>query len=128
MPFESFAHVPVTEELLRHAWEGESNSKTGGHRCGLGRDKKTEFPEMWSLEHVRKAIEAVLTRPQAVHHFGTSVNCLAQVGGVVIIVKLIRVRGRTSIQTAFPLCGEGVFQNRDGVPVHIPLDLSVLEA
>ncbi|MEY4997307.1 MAG: hypothetical protein RLY59_711, partial [Actinomycetota bacterium] len=32
MVFESFAHVPVTEELLRHVWEGEADPSKGGHR------------------------------------------------------------------------------------------------
>jgi hypothetical protein len=130
MYFESFAHVPVTEELLGHVWEGEPNPKLGGHMFGLGREGKTEFPQHWTRETVRLAIESVLAQPQAVHNYGHSVSCISQIGLVIVHVKLIRVKrkGRFLIQTAFPMSGEGVFQIRNGVSIPIPLDLSVLEA
>ena len=51
MFFESFAYIPVTEDLLRHVWEGEVDTNTGGHRFGLGREGKTEFPPTVVTEH-----------------------------------------------------------------------------
>ena len=130
MYFESFAQVAVTEDLLRHVWDGESSLKRGGHKFGLGREGKTEFPQHWTRDTVHLAIETVLSQPQAVHDFGLSVNCIAQIGAVIVQVKLLRVKrkGRLVIQSAFPLSGDGVFQIRNGVPVPVPLDLSVLEA
>ena len=128
MVFESFAHVPVTEELLRHVWEGEKNGTDGGHRFGLGRDGKTEFPEQWDIEKVRQSIVEVLSKPQVIQERRGGVVCMRQVGSVVMTVRLVRSRKKMKILNAFPLSGEGVYQNRDGLRVSRPLDLSVLEA
>ena len=128
MVFESFAHVPVTEALLRHVWEGEPNGRKGGHRFGLGREGKTEFPENWELSMAEYAITETLSRPQVVRINKDSTTCLRQVGGVVMIVTLYRRRRRLFILTAYPLSGDGVGQNRHHIRVDVPLDLSVLEA
>ena len=128
MVFESFAHVPVTEELLRHVWEGERNGRDGGHRFGLGREGKTEFPEQWDLEMVRLSIVEVLSKPQVIQVRRGGVVCIRQVGRVVMTVWLVRSRKNLYVQKAFPLSGDGVYQNLDGLRVSRPLDLSVLEA
>ena len=128
MPFESFSHVPVTEEILRHVWEGEPNERKGGHRFGLGREGKTEFPEHWNLSMVEQAITETLKRPQAVRINKDSTSCLRQVGRVVMIVRLYSRHHRLNILTAYPLSGDGVGQNRQQIRVDVPLDLSVLEA
>lgn len=115
MVFESFAHVPVTEELLRHVWEGEADPSKGGHRYGLGREGKTEFPKEWDLAVVELAIVAVLNKPQFVGHRGSSVILKKQVGEVVVEVKL-RVIGAThEIEYAYPINGTGVFRNQTGL-------------
>ena len=128
MSFESFAHVPVTEELLRHVWEGEKNGRDGGHRFGLGREGKTEFPEEWDREKVRQSIEEVLHKPQVIRENKGFIICLRQVGMVVVVVRLFRSNKQIYVQKAFPLCGVGVFQNLDGQRIQRPLDLSTLEA
>jgi hypothetical protein len=66
MSFESFAHVALPESVIEHIWNGESeDSRRGGHRFGLGREGKTEFPEDWSLEMVYSAVRLTLDHPQA---------------------------------------------------------------
>lgn len=127
MAFESFAHVPVTEELLRHVWEGEPNGHQGGHRFGLGREGKTEFPREWDLQMVRNSIVLTLSSPQTVKFQGDIVRCLRQVGEVVVAVTLIDKGDGHDIQTAFPVCGAGVLRNDRGLSTSLPLDLSVLE-
>lgn len=88
MVFESFAHVPITQELLRHVWEGESNGRQGGHRSGLGREGKTEFPEEWDLVMVELAITAVLVQPHSIRVRGPEIICFRLVGDVMIKVIL----------------------------------------
>ena len=128
MVFESFAHVPVTEELLRHVWEGEADPAKGGHRFGLGRELKTEFPEDWDLARVELAINLVLSQPQSIRRRGTKVTCLKQVGMVIVGVYLVERPSGVTLVTAYPDCGDGVYLNVKGKPVSQPLDISRLES
>ena len=128
MVFQSFSHVPVTEELLRHVWEGEQDQTKGGHRFGLGRERKSEFPEEWDLSMVRMAIEKVLSSPQLISGGKSNTVCLRQIGNVIVLVKLVSTSQGMRISTSFPVCGDGVFRNVRGLKVSLPLDLSVLEA
>ena len=128
MVFESFAHVPVTEEFLRHVWEGEQDQTKGGHRFGLGRERKTEFPEDWDLSMVRMAIENALSSPQLISGRKSNTVCLKQIGNIIVLVKLVTTSKGMRISTSYPVCGDGVFRNVRGLKVSLPLDLSVLEA
>lgn len=128
MAFESFAHVPVTEELLRHVWEGEADPAKGGHRYGLGREGKTEFPENWELSMVEIAILKVLNKPEFVGHRGTAIILKKQVGEVIVEVKL-RLNGPIhEIEYAYPINGAGVFRNQSGLRKYLPLTIKSLEA
>ena len=128
MVFESFAHVPVTKELLRHVWEGEDDPAKGGHRFGLGREGKTEFPQEWDLAIVKLAIVAVLEKPQFVGHRGSSVILKKQVGEVIVEVKLRIIGSTHEIEHAYPINGAGVFRNQSGLRKYLPLTIQSLEA
>lgn len=129
MSFESFTHVPISDAVLAHIWEGEPGElNQGGHRYGLGRDGKTEFPEHWDLDVVRAAIRSTLDRPEGVFFRGSTVNCARVVGGVLVRVRMKIERGVLSVQTAYPAGGPGVVMNVRGKQVSLPLDLSKLEA
>lgn len=128
MVFESFAHVSVTEELLQHVWEGEQDSTKGGHRFGLGREGKTEFPQEWDLAMVESAIRLVLSSPQVVRYRPGPLTIARQVNGVIVEVKISVQSQRMWIMSVYPVCGTGVFANRRGLRVELPLDISVLEA
>ena len=128
MVFESFAHVPVTEELLWHVWEGEEDPSKGGHRFGLGRELKTEFPEDWDLARVELAINLVLSSPHVVRYRPGPFTIARQVGEVIVEVKIAIKAGEMWIMTAYPVCGTGVVSNQRGLRVTKPLDISVLEA
>ena len=128
MVFESFAHVPVTEELLRHVWEGEDDPTKGGHRFGQGRELKTEFPEDWDFARVELAINLVLSQPQSIRRRGTKVTCLKQVGMVIVGVYLVERPSGVTLVTAYPDCGDGVYRNVKGKAVPQPLDISRLES
>ena len=128
MAFESFAHVPVTEELLRHVWGGEPNGHQGGHRYGLGREGKTEFPEEWTLVTVTEAILATLAHPQSIHVYEERTFLLREVKQVILQIEMRKLAGGFTIKSVFPVCGEGVFRNQKGRRQFLPLDISVMES
>ncbi|MDH6532376.1 hypothetical protein M2119_000613 [Aurantimicrobium minutum] len=128
MVFESFAHVPVTEELLRHVWEGEEDLSKGGHRSGLGREGKTEFPAHWLRIDMEKAIRTILEKPQFVGHYGNVVVLGSKVRGIIVLVKLKMKKNVLFVETAFPDSGPGVVRIERGVPREIPLNNYILEA
>lgn len=128
MAFESFAHVPVTEELLRHVWEGEPNGLQGGHRYGLGREGKTEFPEDWTLVTVKEAILVTLTHPQSICVYEERTFLLREVKHVILQIEMRKLSGGFIIKSVFPVCGEGVFRNQKGRRQLLPLDISVMES
>ncbi len=127
MAFESFAHVPVTEELLRHVWEGEDDVNLGGHRFGLGRIHKTEFPETWTRQDVYCALQETLALPQMIIGDGSPYICDRLVNGVVVRLILRRNVKGIRVHAAFPLCGQGVFRNDPTRKVALPLDLYKVE-
>lgn len=127
MPFESFSHVPVTEELLRHVWDGEDDFTQGGHRYGLGREGKTEFPEHWDIDVLRQSIRLTLDKPQAIRVKNPYISCDRVVAQVLIRVRLFRSQETVKVLAAYPICGEGVVRNQLGRRINLPLDFSILE-
>ena len=128
MAFESFSHVPVTEELLRHGWEGEPNGHQGGHRYGLGREGKTEFPEHWNLELVQLGIEITLAQPQWVKSAEHKITMFRQFAQVLIAVELRTKEKEHFFVTAYPMNGVGVYRNQLGIKVLLPLELPKWES
>lgn len=127
MSFESFAHVPITKELLRHVWEGEVDPTQGGHRYGLGREGKTEFPEHWDIDVLRQSIRLTLDKPQAIRVKSPYIYCDRVVAQVLIRVRLFRAQTTVKILASYPICGEGVVRNQSGRRINLSLDLSRLE-
>ena len=128
MDFESFAHVPLTDEVLAHIWEGEPGDvNQGGHRYGLGREGKTEFPENWTLEQVSIAVRKTLDQPQSVRTFRQGIILKRLFLELIVEVELRVKKDGTILITAFPLCGDGVFMNVRGQRQQIPLNINNLE-
>lgn len=128
MDFESFAHVPLTDEVLAHIWEGEPGDvNQGGHRFGLGREGKTEFPESWSIEQVAIAVRKTLDQPQSVRTFRQGIILKRLFLELIVEVELRVKKDGTILITAFPLCGDGVFMNVRGQRQQIPLNINNLE-
>lgn len=128
MSFESFDHVLVTEEFLRHVWEGEEDLERGGHRPGVRRFSKTEFPAHWTFEDMQQAILRTLAFPQFLKVWGKSVVCEREVDKVIIRVILWEISGDVKVHAAYPVCGEGVYRNDLNGRVALPLDLYKWEA
>ena len=123
MAFESFEHVSVTEELLWHVWEGEDDRSKGGHRFGLGRLFKTEFPQRWSFEYLSAAVHQTLSHPQFVNRQGRYTVCDREIDGVIVRVVLAELPSHLRIHAVYPVCGVGVFRNDRTGRVPLPLDL-----
>lgn len=126
MAFDSFAHIPLTPELLNHVWHGELSGLQGGHRFGLGREGKTEFPSDWDITVVAVGIRSVLARPQFVGHRGSIITLRREIGEVILEVRIRTKPKRQEIETAYPLNGSGVFRNQYGIKVPVPLNLQSL--
>ena len=125
MVFESFAHVPITEELLRHVWEGEPNGRQGGHRFGLGRLFKTEFPESWGQEDVRCAIQLTIAQPHFINWQSRFILCDREIDNVLVRVVIADFISHQQIHSAYPVCGEGVIRNDRNGKVNLPLDFYI---
>lgn len=128
MSFESYAHVEITEELLRHVWEGERDFNKGGHRFGLGREGKTEFPEHWDVSMVEYSIRSTLDKPQFIGIRFPIIRLRKQIGEVIVEVKLRIYQQALSVETAYPINGSGVFRNQSGLRSQLPLNIHSLEA
>lgn len=127
MTFDSFAQVPITDQFLRHVWVGELDESKGGHRFGLGREGKSEFPEHWDEFMLKQALELVLSNPQSVRFRPGFYTIARLVGDVIIEVKLNAV-SELKLVSAYPVCGTGVYWNVRGLRIPVPLDISVLES
>ena len=108
-------------------WEGEVDPTQGGHKFGLGREGKTEFPEHWDLPILERAIQETLALPQSIRVRGIEVTCMRFFGGVIMKVVLRSKPEGQRVHSVYPECGEGVFRNVRGIPIALPPDFSVLE-
>lgn len=104
--------IGLTAERSSHILDGDGpGTPGGGHRHGIGRPGKTEFPSAWSDAKVVAAVEDVARHPDEAHW--QSFNSRWRVTGEHEHVRLTAVLladGR--IWTAWPeLGGPGVRQN-----------------
>ena len=112
----------------RHILDGEPDDLSkGGHRSGVGRDRKTEFPPEWDDERIMAAVRLTESEPQYVDVFGDRTIRRREVDGVIIEVSSYPDRsGNETMRAAYPKNGDGVIENRDEQQVAVPLDRSVL--
>ncbi|MCA1712730.1 MAG: EndoU domain-containing protein [Actinobacteria bacterium] len=93
----------------RHILDGDGPNKGGGHRPGVGKAGKTEFPADWTDDDIIRRVMQTAMRPDRVEpSFGKFV-ALARHDGVTVRVV---VRADGHVWTAYPLPGgKGVVQN-----------------
>lgn len=127
MPFESCADVPVPREFLDHVWE-EEDLVRGGHRSGIRRFTKTEFPQNWSFLDMENAIKKTLALPQYVRVTSSSIICDREICRVIVRVILWKRSSGLKLHAAYPVCGDGVVRNEPQGSVLLPLDLYRWEA
>ncbi|VEI13224.1 Uncharacterised protein [Trueperella bialowiezensis] len=83
----------------------------GGHKHGKGWLNKTEFPESWTTDDVRKAIILTWNKPDAVRFSGDRRETRKIIDGVVVHVSAYG-RHYDRFIAAYPLGGAGVRENR----------------
>lgn len=110
IPFSQRKNLPFTDDLARHVWEGDERG--GGHAYGVGKPEKTEFPQNWDVEKIKRVTRELL--------FYGKVTIIEKdpiyykVEGISDDVMVRSwVRGEI-IGTVHPLRGKGVFQNKEG--------------
>ena len=55
----------ATPEREKHILDGDGPGKGGGHRHGIGKPDKTEFPQIWDDKHIMRNVIDVARRPDA---------------------------------------------------------------
>ncbi|AWR22335.1 EndoU domain-containing protein [Aurantimicrobium photophilum] len=110
---------PSAETWL-HILFGDDNG--GGHLAGQGIEGKTEFPEYWTLSRIECAVLDIQKQALSIEIEKQAVFFDGIVDGVLlrVVFALDRDGGR-AVKTAYPLRGNGVFKNINGVRVSLPL-------
>lgn len=108
VPFTPDNPPEVTDERLDHIMVGEPRRRgrawSGGHGYGAGKSK-AEFPESWSRDHVRHAIELVLTDISTItliRRTGAALHFHGTVNGVALVVVVRGRPGPPKLWTAYP--------------------------
>ena len=104
----------LTAERRRHILAGDlpkptgEPSKGGGHRPGLGKADKSEFPIGWDDERIIDTVMQTARQPEAGMLNNGRYVTFTRVDGV--LVKVV-VRPDGSVVTGFPKSGPGVVRN-----------------
>lgn len=107
IPFSQRKNLPFTDDLARHVWEGDERG--GGHAYGLGKPEKTEFPQDWDVEKIKRVTRELLFYGKVKFHNGNP--HYYKLEGISSDV-LVRIWVRDdSIGTIHPLRGQDVFKN-----------------
>jgi len=103
--------VRVSPERATHILDGEPNGG-GGHRHGIGRPEKTEFPLIWDDKHIMGNVLDVARRPDSppvLQHWNDRWLCSGTRDRVEVSVILLR---NGEVWTAWPEeGGPGVVRN-----------------
>jgi hypothetical protein len=103
--------VRVSPERATHILDGEPNGG-GGHRHGIGRPEKTEFPLIWDDKHIMGSVLDVARRPDSppvLQHWNDRWFCSGTRDRVEVSVILLR---NGEVWTAWPEeGGPGVVRN-----------------
>lgn len=119
----------VGEKEARHVLDGEpGDERKGGHRHGVNRVGKTEFPLAWTDEDVMKAVRSTLRFPDWSVLRGDRRTLRKMVvlkeHRVMVEAQYYHRHGQIIFRTAYPVMGDGVFLNLDrNVRVEVPLRL-----
>jgi hypothetical protein len=114
------SQLSPTPEVWLHILFGDIQG--GGHLAGQAIEGKTEFPSYWSLARIEQSVLSAVGNIQARNPHLTAGAFEEFVDGLVLRIVLARdSNGRVNITTAYPLRGNGVFKNIDGVRISKPL-------
>lgn len=92
----------------------------GGHEAGRGWIGKTEFPETWSRQDIRRAIILTWSNPDVQQTLGDAVVCRKEIDGVVVHVH-VWGKELSNFNAAYPICGEGVYKNTIAGRIKVPM-------
>jgi hypothetical protein len=101
----------LAESRITHILVGDGPKKGGGHRSGIGKRGKTEFPADWSDDDIIRRVMRTATQPARVklNRFG-GYECQRELDGVTVTVV---VGAYGDVITAWPEPGgRGVVDNR----------------
>ena len=121
----------LTDEDMRHIWEGEPNGLDGGHRPESTHRNKVKFPPGWTKQRAQEAVQKLLDSPDMVsvksYGSGTAgVKLLGVIDDILLHARLEIIGSRTILHAAFPMKGVDCRANLadTGVEVLAPLNIS----
>lgn len=108
VPFTPDDAPEVTDERLKHIMVGEprkgGDAWSGGHGFGVGKGK-AEFPQSWTRDVVKAAIEEILTDTTAIRRIrrrGATLYFHGTAKGVALVVVVRGRSGPPKLWTAYP--------------------------
>lgn len=122
-------HIEITAQNRRHILDGEPDKVTaGGHRSGVGRPGKTEFPPDWDDDRIIAAVRATVEEHHWTLRAGDATLRRLEVDGVIVEVASYPKNGEEIMRHAYPVNGNGVVKNDRATGEAHPreLDRSVL--
>ncbi|BAH32981.1 EndoU domain-containing protein [Rhodococcus erythropolis] len=122
-------HIDITARDRRHILDGEpDNIKAGGHRSGVGRPGKTEFPPDWDDDRIIAAVRATVDEHHWTMQRGDATLRRLEIDGVIVEVASYPKDGAEIMRHAYPVNGAGVVKNdrATGEVRALELDRSVL--
>lgn len=119
VPFDARKPMELTQKDIRHIWEGETSPKKGGHKPGLGRLGKTEYPQGYSKQQMVRAVYEAYWYGRH-KTFGENNDALVS---AVIDGYLISgwVHKDNKIGSFYPVAGDKIIDNRPEGAVEVPL-------
>ncbi|MDV6274083.1 EndoU domain-containing protein [Rhodococcus erythropolis] len=123
VPFAPSDAPKLAEAVRNHILHGDDDDiESGGHLFGVGRAKKTEFPERWSAERIEQAVDEVLAQPDRIESQAGTYLFHREIDRVNVRV-VVKSRGaKARIVSAYPINGDGVMKNRErGGKSRLPL-------
>ncbi|QIS08994.1 hypothetical protein F5544_05410 [Nocardia arthritidis] len=101
--------LEITDDRMRYVLEGDDTGRGGGHRFGTGVPNKTEFPERWDDETIRRYVLEIAAAPdRALFQANGNWNVIGWRDGVQVSV-IIKQNGQ--VQSTWPEKGRGVHRN-----------------
>ena len=116
------ARYELIERNFQHVIYGEiDNEIKGGHKAGLGRNNKTEFPPSWDDDKIKQALLLVESEPHAARQTRSTTVRLREVDGVLIRMQTHSSNGMEIFDAAYPINGHGVMVNKGSKKLQRPL-------
>ncbi|WP_225729888.1 MULTISPECIES: nucleotidyl transferase AbiEii/AbiGii toxin family protein [unclassified Nocardia] len=107
--FPPLDRLEITEQRMNYILNGDGIGRGGGHRFGTGVPRKTEFPQRWDDETIRRYVLEIAAAPdRALYQANGKWNLIGWRDDVQVSV-ILSPNGQ--VQSTWPEQGRGVHRN-----------------